>query len=478
METRKLSDVLHLLSITSNQDVYLCGISNHSKAVSKDWLFISECKHPNYYDYLYEALRKGAYVLTDQPYTKKYRKNQVIYDPKLQENHIKILSFYYAWIGYDGKLIGITGTNGKSSVASYLTQLLRLKHKRVLRIGTHLVEDGCIYKTTKNTTPDGYLLANILQYAKQQNIPYIVMELSSHAFEQNRLSFLRFDCIIVTTITSDHLDFHKTKCHYQHAKQKCRWYLKDHGFLIVNADDVGSSSLLFYPHRNMITVGTKKAHFLIKDISCNQYGASFILQQTRYHTTLLGIYNIYNVVFALSCMQCVFYELIERNELLKIHGEPGRMQCVCQKPVTIWIDYAHTTTALKALLEFANTVKKGKIYTIFGCGGNRDIQKRKEMATVACQYSDTAVFTADNPRDEPLFNILKDMCQTCLKNYEVYENRYFAINNTIKKAKESDIIIIAGKGNEKTQEIEGNFYPFHDETCVIDCLKKEEEHWK
>lgn len=470
---KKLTNILKALGIETADERIVLGISDDSREVKSDWIFVCRKKNGKYQGkYINDVLKKGAVVLCDNDLSVKSKN---IYKIKNIELEIpKILKIFYGDITKNLIVIGITGTNGKSSVSGYITQILRSSSKKVLRIGTHIVEDEKNNYKIRNTTPDCFQLIQYFQMAVEENILYIVMEVSSHAISQHRICFVRFDYVIYTNIDSDHIDYHKTRIQYAFTKLKLMNSIKKGGCGIINIDDgILCNINYFYPNK-FITVGMSDSHFKIHDIDLTDHSVSFYINDSYFYAPLLGMFNVYNLAQAI----CISYLLkipmkkIQQN-VKKVLAMSGRMEIMKGNGFYVWIDYAHTAEALKKVLLFANNINNNNIYVIVGCGGNRDRRKRKEIADIACKLSTKAIFTTDNPRYEEPYKIIYDLCETSYKNYEVFENRRFAIKYTIKIAEESDIIIIAGKGDEDTQEINGDFYHFHDGEWVRSYLKRE-----
>lgn len=470
----QLNKLLGMLHIPCEDTRIVQGISDDSRVVEKDWLYV--CWHVSgihRQQYIEEALSKGAVVLCEGE-----TKRADVY-PCASIEHISqaLLELYFGDLCEGLIVVGVTGTNGKTSVASFLTQVLNASGKRIMRIGTKEVEYAGIHKGIQNTTPDRFELAQLFDLAQRQQLDGIVMEVSSHAIDANRICFIRYDCIIYTNITQDHLDYHLTKTHYRFTKFKLRRYLKKEGLIIYSKDRIEMRELSVLYHGPCLSVGETDAHMRIHDIVLSDHDACFSMEGHRFHTKLLGKINVYNMasVIAAARRLCISYqELISACEQVK--AVPGRMEVLKGNRCLVWIDFAHTPDALENLLRFAQKVKKGRILTIIGCGGDRDRKKRSLMADIVADYSDIAIFTADNPRGEKLHQILMDMIVHPHANVEIFENRSFAIKHAVKCAQNSDIIIIAGKGNEATQIIGDHCYPFSDREIVQKRLCEEENH--
>lgn len=475
LKTTVLSELFDRLHIPCQDHRIILGISDDSRCIQKDWLFVArQGARTHGTIFIQEVLAKGAVVLCDMdlPHPNVYQCEHVEYLVQA------LIELYYGDVCSRLCIIGVTGTNGKTSVSSILTQLLILYGKRVLRIGTHEIDYPDHQEQSENTTPGCFALANYFRDALKYDISHIVMEVSSHAIDQNRIGFIHFDMIIYTNITQDHLDYHLTKTQYRYTKFKLRRYLKPQGAIVYNNDLTYMDELINLAHHTCISIGTKQAHFTLENIQIYDQGSSFQLQGYEFISPLLGMVNVYNVGEALIiCRRLgMSYECIQKL-VPRLHPIEGRLDVISNQPYHIWLDYAHTPDAIKTLLEFAVSVKHQRVIIVFGCGGNREHEKRIMMANLARQYADISIFTTDNPRFERASDILSEMCHSTGNDFIVIENRYYAIKHAVKIAQKDDIIIIAGKGNEDTQEVLGVKYPFSDRCCVIERLMKEEPSW-
>lgn len=475
LETIVLSELLGRLHISCQDHRVILGISDDSRCIQKDWLFVARAGVRTQGSmYIQDVLAKGAVVLCEHasPHPDVYQCEHIAYVIQA------LIALYYGDVCAKLCVIGVTGTNGKTSVSSIITQLLRLHGKQVLRIGTHEVNYPDHQDQSENTTPGCFTLVNYFRDAINHQITHIVMEVSSHAIDQNRIGFIHFDMIVYTNITQDHLDYHLTKTQYRYTKFKLRRYLKPQGAIIYNNDLAYMDELINLAHHTCISIGRKQAHFTLEHMQVSDQGSSFQLQGYEYISPLLGMVNVYNLGEALIvCRRLGMSYTCLQNLVPQLQPIEGRLDVVAKYPYRIWIDYAHTPDAIKTLLEFAVSVKTKRVIIVFGCGGNREHEKRAMMANIARLYADISIFTTDNPRFERACDILHEMCHSTGNEFIVIENRYYAIKHAVKIAQKDDIIIIAGKGNEDTQDVFGVKYPFSDRRCVIERLMKEELSW-
>ena len=373
----------------------------------------------------------------------------------LKDNYLKYINRL--------KLIGITGTNGKTTTSYLIYQAmnnLRIKCAYIGTIGFYI--NGKI-KDNINTTPDILTLYHMLTKCVKENVKYVVMEVSSQGLYYNRVDGLKFDYAVFTNLTIEHLDFHKTMDNYLKEKMKLFSNLKEDGISIINSDDQYYKNFIT---DKCITYGVL-GDYKIRNINYNIDNSSFTVNNIKYKTSLIGDYNIYNLcVVIIILKQLGISDDKIYNTILKLDSAPGRMDKIKYKDSIIIIDYAHSPDAVEKVLK---TLKdKGKITTIIGCGGNRDKSKRKIMGSIASKNSDYVIFTSDNPRYEESEDIIIDMIQNVDSfNYEIEINRENAIIKGIQRLKKNDILLILGKGHENYQEIKGVKYPFNDKDVVL-----------
>ncbi len=373
----------------------------------------------------------------------------------LKDNYLKYINRL--------KIIGITGTNGKTTTAYLIYQAMNKLNIKCAYIGTIGFYINGKIKDNINTTPDILTLYHMLTKCVKENVKYVVMEVSSQGLYYNRVDGLKFDYAVFTNLTIEHLDFHKTMDNYLKEKMKLFSNLKEDGISIINSDDQYYKNFIT---DKCITYGVL-GDYKIRNINYNIDNSSFTVNNIKYKTSLIGEYNIYNLcVVIIILKQLGISDDNIYNTILKLDSAPGRMDKIKYKDSIIIIDYAHTPDAVEKVLK---TLKdKGRIITIIGCGGNRDKSKRKIMGSIASKNSDYVIFTSDNPRYEESEDIIIDMIQNVDSfNYEIEINRENAIIKGIQRLKKNDILLILGKGHENYQEIKGVKYPFNDKEVVL-----------
>ena len=326
-----------------------------------------------------------------------------------------------------------------------------------------------------NTTPEILELYEMFLECKSRGVNVIVMEVSSHALELDRVHGLKFNYVCFTNLTVDHLLFHKTMDNYLNAKKKLFNMLKKDAISITNVDDKYKDNFLL---DDTITYGESKSDFnIIKyklKLDKTIYKLRYNNKNYKVKMNVIGKYNIYNSLVAIIVLVNMGYNIKKVIKLFKrIKLPSGRLDMIKYKKNVIFVDYAHTPDAVKNVLTNAIKFKKNKIYTIIGCGGNRDKTKRKDMGIIATELSDYVIFTNDNPRNEDEMKIVNDMINGIInENYEVILDRSKAIKRGIDLLNKKDILFILGKGHEEYQLINGIKHHFSDKEEVLNYINK------
>ncbi|MCL2753626.1 MAG: UDP-N-acetylmuramoyl-L-alanyl-D-glutamate--2,6-diaminopimelate ligase, partial [Defluviitaleaceae bacterium] len=359
------------------------------------------------------------------------------------------------------KLVGITGTNGKTSTTSFVEHILLSAGKRVGAIGTLGVRlDGkpLDMPFATSTTPDTIELFAIIRAMSDAGCEYLVMEVSSHALALHKVSELRFDVGIFTNLSQDHLDFHGTMENYRHAKATL-FNLCDVG--IINHDDDMRDFLLdFAPDScKMLTYGMDGGNYHATDCILQSSGVSYIIKGQEIAVPIPGKFTIYNTLAAYGASLALGLDAkIVRDALANMQGVGGRIQSIPNnRGISVIVDYAHTPDGLENIITACRGFTKGRVITVFGCGGDRDPIKRPIMGEMAGRLSDFCIITSDNPRNENPADIIDQVEQGMLQTsceYQKIIDRQKAIFAAIAMAKADDCVIIAGKGHETYQEFE------------------------
>lgn len=379
------------------------------------------------------------------------------------------------------KLVGVTGTNGKTTIATLLYKLFtRLGYTCGLISTVENMIDGKIIPAT-HTTPDAVSLNQLLHQMVKEGCTHVFMETSSHALHQHRVTGLQYAGGIFSNITHDHLDYHKTFDEYIRVKKSFFDTLASSAFAISNADDKRGAVMLQNTVAKKYYYSLKTvAEFKGKILDNSLEGLLMIVNETEVHFRLIGEFNAYNLLAVYGAAVCLGENKQEvLTALSELTGAEGRFDYMvsAKDRVIAIVDYAHTPDALLNVLATIKKLRKGfeRVITVVGCGGDRDKTKRPVMAEAACEHSDKVVFTSDNPRTEDPAQIIKDMEEglsaAARRKYISITDRKEAIKTAISLAKPEDIILIAGKGHEKYQEIKGVKNHFDDKEVVKEMFE-------
>lgn len=418
-------------------------------------------------EYVYDAVRNGAALIISKI---KYDENTIVVDDPKEYYNNYIYNKYYEKIK-DITLIGVTGTNGKTTTSYIIYDILNKMDIKCAYIGTiGFYKNGTI-KELNNTTPDIEELYEYLYECALDDIRYVVMEVSSHALVQDRVYGLKYDACIFTNLTEDHLDYHKNMDEYKKAKLLLFDKLRNKRIAIINSDDQNYKDFIFSNNYN-VKVG-KFGDFRIRNIKLNDdsLDLKFSFKNEYFkHLNMVGKYNAYNYLEAVAALVYLNFDI---NEILKIDvlAPPGRMYIVKYKDNTIFIDYAHTPDAMEKVLRSVKEFKKNRVFTVFGCGGDRDKFKRSIMGNIASIYSDKVIITNDNPRTENEDDIISDIVSGIeTNNYEIVKNRKDAIIKGVSYLDKNDILLILGKGHENYQIIGNEKKHFSDLEVLKDIM--------
>lgn len=378
-------------------------------------------------------------------------------------------------------MLAVTGTNGKTSVTYMVKSVAETAGKKVGLIGTiqNLIGEEKVY--TERTTPESVDLFALLRRMADKGVDLVVMEVSSHALAQQRVAGIPFKAGLFTNLTQDHLDYHKTFENYRAAKKKL---FAQCGIAILNGDD---ETAAYMKEGLSIPVWTMGVHhpgeFYARGIEITTQGASFHLftpqGNGRISLHISGLFSVYNAMgtAALCTAAGIPFSCIVKG-LEGLRGVAGRLECVDtgDRPFSVYVDYAHTPDALQNVLETARGFTRRRLISVFGCGGDRDHGKRPIMGEIGGRYSDHVILTSDNPRTEDPMDILKAVEEGVKRTatpYIVTENRREAIREALEEAGDGDVIVIAGKGHESYQEINGVRHHFDDKEIVLSLLRGE-----
>lgn len=475
----KLSELLNQIEYeTSLADTEIAAVTNDSRRITPGGLFVCIAgERFDGHDHAAESLQKGAAAVVCER-DLGLREQILVKDSRAAYGDICA-----NWFGNPArqmKLIGVTGTNGKTTVTTLIKSVLTTCGIKAGLIGTIRNEIGELSLPTDKTTPDAMDLQNLLHQMAEAGCEYVVMEVSSHALDQHRIGSLHFDIAVFTNLTQDHLDYHKTMDNYFNAKRKL-FDISDIG--VVNTDDVYGRQLSLLAKCQVVTcsVHNPQADFFAREIQCRPDSVTFHLEyrniSSRIEFPMPGLYSAQNALAVVAvCREVgVSIENIAKT-LAASHGVKGRSEVIpTGRDFTVICDYAHTPDGLENILPSLKPFTEGRLVTLFGCGGDRDAAKRPLMGEAAAKHSDFVVVTSDNPRTEDPHQIIADILPGVEKYqtpYIVLSNRKEAIRYAIRNAQPNDTIVLAGKGHEDYQVIGTEKLHFDEREIVRKALEE------
>ena len=485
-----LQDILYkvrIKSVLGNTNMHISDVQIDSRRIQSDSCFIAvKGVSVDGHEFIENAISNGAVavVCEELPLNKI---DGITYIQTYDAAHASgiIAHAFYGYPSHHLKLIGVTGTNGKTTIATLLHKLFMALDVKSALISTVANQIGEVIIPSTHTTPDVISLNALLKQMVDTNCRYAFMEVSSHAIHQQRIAGLHFTGAIFSNITHDHLDYHKTFDEYIRVKKSFFDKLPADAFAISNMDDKNGPIMLqntiadkfYYSLRSV-------ADFKGRIIDNNLSGLQMLVNEQEVHFRLIGEFNAYNLLAVYAAAICLGED---RQDVLTVlsdlTGAEGRFDYMVSPKENIIgiIDYAHTPDALLNVLSTIKKLQHGgsNIITVVGCGGDRDKSKRKFMGSAAVEFSTKAIFTSDNPRSEDPATILENMAEgldvSVRKKYLSILDRREAIRTAVMLAKSEDIILIAGKGHEKYQEIKGTKFPFDDKQVLSEIFKELEK---
>lgn len=457
----------------------ILNIQVDSRKVKKGDTFVAiRGEIRNGHDYIESAIKNGASKLIveeDRDYGIDY---EVVKDTK--QYLIDYLSNNYGKYIENLKIIGFTGTNGKTTSAYLLHNALNKLNIKTAYIGTIGFYIDKKQENLSNTTPDLLDLYELLLKSYEQGCKYVCMEVSSQAISYGRVEGFKFDYAIFTNLTQDHLDYHKTMENYANAKQQLFKKLKPNGIAIVNYDDPHKDTYLL-PENNNVTYGFNGGDYKVEECIMNNLGTKITYSHNtnkyKLISKLIGKYNVYNLLSTIVVLDLIGISQEKITNLVPLLEAPsGRMETIIYKNNSIIIDYAHTPDAMEKIITTIKEVTKGNIYTVFGCTGDRDRTKRPIMMQIATNLSKRVIVTNDDLHFEDTNQIVEDMLNgNKNENYEVILDRRKAIEKGISMLNERDSLLILGKGHEEYMIIRDQKIPFKDFNVVKDIINDNKE---
>jgi UDP-N-acetylmuramoyl-L-alanyl-D-glutamate--2,6-diaminopimelate ligase len=487
MQLKQLISHLSNASVDGSIEREVTGISYDSRRVTPGMLFVAiPGRNVDGHDYIHHAIDRGAIAILCEHNGFMLPRAARIRVPDAREALAIVASAYYEHPSARLKLIGVTGTNGKTTVAFMIKQILETAGIRTGLIGTVRYEIGDRVFPAQRTTPETLEAQQMLSHMLRAGCQACVMEVSSHALDQKRVHGLEFDVGIFTNLTRDHLDYHGGMENYFAAKKKLFTALETgakHGGVVINIDDEYGERLNLESRAEIkMTYGLGEAAQLrATGIQLGKSGSTMTVEMPegrfKCHLPLIGRHNVYNALAAIGAGVVLKVEPRTMQQALKkMDPVPGRLESIASPlPVGVYVDYAHTDDALHNVLSTLREITPGKLLLTFGCGGNRDRGKRAKMGKVAAERADFTIITSDNPRKESPAQIASEIEEGYRgvrpDRYKVELDRRRAIEEIVSMAGEGDSVLIAGKGHETYQEFEDTVVPFDDRVYARETIE-------
>ncbi|MDF0673792.1 MAG: UDP-N-acetylmuramoyl-L-alanyl-D-glutamate--2,6-diaminopimelate ligase [Nitrospira sp.] len=486
-----LEGQVKILDRHGDLDLSVHAITDDSRAVSADSLFVAaKGERVDGHEFISEAKRRGMLVLVSQQPVREVSLTFVRVDDSRKALGL-LGSRFYGDPSSHIRMIGVTGTNGKTTTTYVCKALLETLGHPVGLIGTVVYQIGERMMPATHTTPGSLELQQLLAKMVAGGCTTAVMEVSSHALAQDRTSGCEFDVAVFSNLTQDHLDFHKTLEEYFRAKLRLftglKRGLKANKRAIINIDDPYGNRIVERSPAPVWTYGIKaKADLRAEAVRLSLQGTNFTaatpVGSFPIESRLVGEHNVYNLLAAIGVALHEGATPAQiREAVAKIMNVPGRFErVIAGQPFTVAVDYAHTEDALVRLLTAAQALKTGRIITVFGCGGDRDRGKRPKMGEAAVRYSDVVILTSDNPRTEDPLSILEQVEVGVIEalrqrphvQYRKVPDRREAIEEAVREARSSDMVLIAGKGHEDYQIIGTKKVHFDDREVARDAIER------
>lgn len=479
---REILYKVNINKVIGDTGTLIRNVVSDSREVTKKDLYIAiDGVNVDGHKFINSSIKKGAICIVCEVLPEKLHEGILYVLVKSTRDSIGIISSnYFSNPSSKLKLIGVTGTNGKTTIATLLYSLYKTAGLKAGLISTviNYVDEKEMDST--QTTPDSLTINKLLYQMVEEGIQYCFMEVSSHGIEQRRISGLEFSGGIFSNLTHDHLDYHNSFEDYRDVKKDFFDNLPNTAFSLINKDDKNGKYMVQNTKSRIFTYGLKTyADYKIKILEFSLEGMLLKINESEFWSNLSGRFNAYNLLAVFSTASILgmpFSETLQLMSMLK--NVKGRFEYLKLNNITAIVDYAHTPDALKNIINSINEIKTNKesLITIIGCGGNRDRSKRPVMGDIASSLSSKVIFTSDNPRNESPEEIIQDMVSgvkplNSVKTISI-ANRKEAIKTACQLAKSNDIILIAGKGHEKFQEINDKKHLFDDYKVVKECLTK------
>ena len=487
MRAQELIESLGICYLSSNlEDFEVGGVSCNSKQVSNNFIFVAiKGTHIDGHEFIQEAIDKGAKAVIVQNSTnskrlKNLKRASLIVVKDTRKSIANLAAKFYGNPSSKIKVVGVTGTNGKTTITYLIEALLKEAGFLPAVIGTVNYRFKDKITPSQNTTPGPVELQSLLADMVKDNISHAIMEVSSHALSQERTKAIDFHSAIFTNLSQDHLDYHRTLEDYFQAKAKLFKDLHQGSFAVINNDDkccrrlkelIQGPEIITYAIDNEADI---TACDIKLDISHTEFILRAIKREIGFKVRLLGRHNIYNILASFAwAFKEGLDETLVKSALERFSFIPGRLERInCRRDFSVFVDYAHTEDALTNAIGALRQIYSKKIIVVFGCGGERDKTKRPKMGRAASELADYVIITSDNPRSEDPQKIIEDIRKGIRKNnYCIIANRKDAIRKSLSMALAGDIVLIAGKGHETYQILKDKTIHFDDREAVKECLK-------
>lgn len=485
----ELINDVNVLEVKNYRDLEVSGLSYDSRLVKPgEAFFCIEGIKTDGHLYIKEAVKRGAEVVFTQKVSYEDIPENVT-EIRVADSRLALAQCacaFYSNPSRDLFLVGVTGTNGKTTTCFLVEKILAHMGMKTGVIGTIENHIGSRIEPVTRTTPESLDLQKLLRRMVDEEVEATAMEVSSHALELERVKGCEFDVVVFTNLTQDHLDFHLSIEEYFSAKSSL---FTEAGYgeerkAIINIDDDFGMRIFKESNLSSMTYGIERdADIMARDVSVLPAGNRFVLEwpggEVAVESKLKGKFNVYNCLAAAGAsLQAGAKKEDIKLALEEVEGIPGRFESIrCGQPFEVVVDYAHTPEGVRGLLETSRQVCGGKVILVVGCGGDRDRSKRPLMGKIGVEMSDFCIFTSDNPRSEEPTAIIEMMLESVRgkfpsSRYAVEVDRRKAIHEAIEEANPGDIVVIAGKGHEKEQLVGNKAIPFDDREVARDCLKE------
>ena len=486
----KLSTLVHHLESMGTYnlcDVEITGITNDSRKVRPGYLYVAiKGYKADGHNFIKKSLECGAQAIVSE--------EKLSLDTSIPQivvrNTRKALSSlsccFYNNPSQKINVVGVTGTNGKTTTTFLTKSIIEKAGYEAGLIGTINYQIGEKMITAQETTPESVELQRLIAEMVEAKIKFAVMEVSSHSAIQHRIENIDFKTAVFTNITAEHLDYHKTISNYMNAKLELFKNLRKDSFAVLNADDEFSEYFADRTNAKILWYGIKndadiKAEICRESTSDIMIKLKYSRKEIDMKIPFVGVHNVYNVLAAVASAISLGFELdVIKSGIETAPTVPGRLESVpCNRGFEVVVDYAHTPHALETVLQALKNLVKGRILLVFGCGGDRDKEKRPLMGRIADEKSDVFWLTNDNPRSEDPLNII-DGIKAGIKpgrSFHTQINRHKAIADALSEATDGDLVLVAGKGHEKYQIIKDTITPFDDREVIKAILSgKADKH--